>query len=129
MSGFIPTVRPTGRCFGSRSKTERSNDSKNDSLREVSFRPLWEARVSNPYYSIAAISKEEVQASYEEFLRALKSGDVASLERIYPDDYLLGVNPYFETAFEARLLRSMITSELLTTRKLQMFALPPLAFS
>ena len=45
--------------------------------------------MSNPYYSIAAISKEEVQASYEEFLRALKSGNVASLERIYADDYLL----------------------------------------
>jgi ketosteroid isomerase-like protein len=36
-----------------------------------------------------AITKEEVRAFYEEFLRALKSGDITSLERIYADDYLL----------------------------------------
>ncbi len=40
-------------------------------------------------HSVALISKEEVQAFYEGFLQALKSGDVASLERIYADDYLL----------------------------------------
>ena len=40
-------------------------------------------------HSVAAISKEEVQAFYEGFLQALKSGEVASLERIYADDYLL----------------------------------------
>ena len=40
-------------------------------------------------HSVAAISKEEVQAFYEGFLQALESGDVASLERIYADDYLL----------------------------------------
>ena len=45
--------------------------------------------MSSAYNSIGAISKEEVQAFYEEFLRALKSGDIASLERIYADDYLL----------------------------------------
>jgi ketosteroid isomerase-like protein len=39
--------------------------------------------------SIPAISKEEVQAFYEQFLEVLKSGDVTSLERIYADDYLL----------------------------------------
>jgi len=39
--------------------------------------------------SAALISKEEVQAFYEGFLQALESGDVASLERIYADDYLL----------------------------------------
>jgi ketosteroid isomerase-like protein len=39
--------------------------------------------------ALAAISKLEVQAFYEEFLRALKSGDITSLERIYSDDYLL----------------------------------------
>jgi hypothetical protein len=33
--------------------------------------------------SVATISKEEVQSFYEEFLRALKSGDITSLERIY----------------------------------------------
>ena len=35
------------------------------------------------------IKKEEVQASFEEFLRALKSGDASSLEQIYADDYIL----------------------------------------
>jgi ketosteroid isomerase-like protein len=35
------------------------------------------------------IKKEEVQASFEEFLQALKSGDVSSLEQIYADDYIL----------------------------------------
>jgi len=45
--------------------------------------------VSSTYNSIAAITKEEVGAFYEEFLRALKSGDITSLERIYADDYLL----------------------------------------
>jgi ketosteroid isomerase-like protein len=39
--------------------------------------------------SLLSISKEEVQTFYEEFLEALKSGDIASLERIYADDYLL----------------------------------------
>ena len=39
--------------------------------------------------SVATISKEEVQAFYEEFLQALKSGDTTTLERIYADDYLL----------------------------------------
>src|ERR1700730_16372638 len=37
MSGFIPMVKPTGRCFGSRSKTERSIDSKHDSLNDATF--------------------------------------------------------------------------------------------
>src|SRR6266436_1960190 len=63
--------RSTGRCFGSRSRTP------------------WEGPLSSAYNSIAAISKEEVQAFYEEFLRALKSADITSLERIYADDYLL----------------------------------------
>jgi ketosteroid isomerase-like protein len=35
------------------------------------------------------IKKEEVQTSFEEFLQALKSGDVSSLEQIYADDYIL----------------------------------------
>ena len=39
--------------------------------------------------SITMISTEEVQAFYEEFLQALKSGDTTTLERIYADDYLL----------------------------------------
>jgi len=45
--------------------------------------------VNSAHNSIAGINKEEVQAFYEEFLRALKSGDITSLERIYADDYLL----------------------------------------
>jgi ketosteroid isomerase-like protein len=45
--------------------------------------------VSSACNSIAVITKELVQAFYEEFLRALKSGDITSLERIYADDYLL----------------------------------------
>jgi len=43
--------------------------------------------------ALAGITKEEVQAFYEEFLRALKSGDMTSLERVNSDDYRLGVNP------------------------------------
>ena len=39
--------------------------------------------------SVAMISKKEVQVFYEKFLRALESGDTASLEQIYADDYLL----------------------------------------
>jgi ketosteroid isomerase-like protein len=35
------------------------------------------------------ISKDEVRAFYEEFLQALKAGDIAPLEQIYADDYLL----------------------------------------
>jgi ketosteroid isomerase-like protein len=35
------------------------------------------------------ISKDEVRAFYEEFLQALKAGDLAPLEQIYADDYLL----------------------------------------
>jgi len=42
------------------------------------------------------ITNEEVQAFYEGFLQALKSGDVASLERIYADDYML-VRPEGDT--------------------------------
>ena len=45
--------------------------------------------MSSACNSIAVITKEQVQAFYEEFLRALKSGDITSLERIYADDYLL----------------------------------------
>jgi len=54
----------------------------------------------------AAISKEEVQAFYEEFLRALKSGDMTSLERIYADDYLL-VRPNGETFGKAEILSDL----------------------
>jgi ketosteroid isomerase-like protein len=54
----------------------------------------------------AAISKEEVQAFYEEFLRALKSGDMTSLERIYADDYLL-VRPNGGTFGKAEILSDL----------------------
>jgi ketosteroid isomerase-like protein len=53
--------------------------------------------------SVAMISKEEVQRFYEEFLRALKSGDITSLERIYADDYLL-VRPNGETLGRKEIL-------------------------
>jgi len=56
--------------------------------------------------AIAAISKEEVQAFYEEFLRALKSGDTTSLERIYSDDYLL-VRPNGDTLEKAEILSDL----------------------
>ena len=45
--------------------------------------------MSSACNSIAVINKKQVQAFYEEFLRALKSGGITSLERIYADDYLL----------------------------------------
>src|SRR5690348_17228950 len=53
--------------------------------------------------AFAAISKEEAQALYEEFLRALKSGDMTSLERIYADDYLL-VRPNGDTFAKGEIL-------------------------
>jgi ketosteroid isomerase-like protein len=45
---------------------------------------------------VAMISKEEVQAFYEMFQQALKSGDIAALEQIYADDYML-VRPNGDT--------------------------------
>ncbi len=54
----------------------------------------------------AAISKEEVQAFYDEFLRALKSGDMTSLERIYADDYLL-VRPNGDTFGKGEILSDL----------------------
>ena len=56
--------------------------------------------------SVAAISKEEVQAFYERFLQALKSGDTTSLERIYADDYLL-VRPNGETLGKKEILSDL----------------------
>src|ERR1700722_2183723 len=59
-------------------------------------------------HSVGAISinKEEVQAFYEEFLHALKSGDIASLERIYADDYLL-VRPSGDTLDKKEILADL----------------------
>jgi ketosteroid isomerase-like protein len=51
--------------------------------------PFARIEVSMSDKSVVAISKEEVQAFYEEFLQALESGDLASLEQMYADDYLL----------------------------------------
>jgi ketosteroid isomerase-like protein len=62
--------------------------------------------VNSAYNSIPAISKEEVQAFYEEFLRALKSGDITSLERIYADDYLL-VRPNGDTFGKKEILADL----------------------
>lgn len=52
---------------------------------------------------VALISEAEVQASYEEFLEALKSGDITSLERIYADDYQL-VRPNGDTFGKKEIL-------------------------
>jgi ketosteroid isomerase-like protein len=52
------------------------------------------------------ISKEEVQASYEGFLQALESGDRASLERIYADDYIL-VRPNGDTLTKEQILADL----------------------
>jgi ketosteroid isomerase-like protein len=53
------------------------------------------------------ISKEEVQASYAEFLQALKSGDRSSLERIYADDYIL-VRPNGDTLTKEQILADLL---------------------
>ena len=50
-----------------------------------------------------SISEEEVQTFYEEFLQALKSGDITALERIYTDDYLL-VRPNGNTFTKKEIL-------------------------
>jgi ketosteroid isomerase-like protein len=52
------------------------------------------------------ISKEEVQAFYEKFLEALKSGDTSSLERMYADDYML-VRPNGDTLTEELILADL----------------------
>src|SRR4029077_6141402 len=56
--------------------------------------------------ALAGITKEEVQAFYEEFLRALKSGDMPTLERIYADDYLL-VRPNGDTFGKKEILADL----------------------
>ena len=56
--------------------------------------------------SITMISTEEVQAFYEEFLQALKSGDTTSLEQIYADDYLL-VRPNGDTFGKEEILADL----------------------
>jgi ketosteroid isomerase-like protein len=56
--------------------------------------------------SIAVISKEEALAFYEEFLRALKSGDITSLERMYADDYML-VRPTGDTFGKKEILADL----------------------
>ena len=56
--------------------------------------------------SITMISTEEVQAFYEEFLQALKSGDTTPLERIYADDYLL-VRPNGDTLSKKEILADL----------------------
>jgi ketosteroid isomerase-like protein len=56
--------------------------------------------------SAAKISKEEVQAFYEEFLQALKSGKITLLDRIYADDYLL-VRPNGDTLGKKEILADL----------------------
>jgi len=52
------------------------------------------------------ISKEEVHAFYQKFLEALKSGDIALLERIYADDYIL-VRPNGDTLTKEQILADL----------------------
>jgi len=56
--------------------------------------------------SLISISEEEVQTFYEEFLEALKSGDIMSLERIYADDYLL-VRPNGDSLSKKEILNDL----------------------
>jgi len=56
--------------------------------------------------SVAMISEQEVQTSYEEFLEALKSGDTASLERMYAVDYML-VRPNGDTLTKEEILADL----------------------
>jgi|SRR5271155_675680 len=52
------------------------------------------------------ISKEEVRASFEEFLQALKSSETSSVERLYADDYLL-VRPNGEILTKEQILTDL----------------------
>jgi ketosteroid isomerase-like protein len=52
------------------------------------------------------INEEEVRGFYEGFLQALKSGDIALLERIYADDYLL-VRPNGDTLNKREILADL----------------------
>jgi ketosteroid isomerase-like protein len=52
------------------------------------------------------IKKEEVQASFEKFLQALKSGDASSLDQIYADDYIL-VRPNGDTLSKDQILADL----------------------
>jgi len=65
-----------------------------------------EARADVRENSAATISREEVQAFYEEFLQVLKSGETTSLERIYADDYLL-VRPNGDTLSRKEILADL----------------------
>jgi ketosteroid isomerase-like protein len=55
---------------------------------------------------VTDIGEEEVRAFYEEFLQALKAGDIAPLERIYADDYLL-VRPNGDTLNKNEILADL----------------------
>jgi ketosteroid isomerase-like protein len=65
---------------------------------------VWGSRVKDNL--IAVISKEEVQEFYDEFLWVLKTGDIALLERIYADDYLL-VRPNGDTFGKQEILADL----------------------
>src|ERR1700733_3532822 len=43
----------------------------------------------NTGLSISEITNDEVRAKFDQFIDALKSGDIGTLETIYDDDYLL----------------------------------------
>jgi ketosteroid isomerase-like protein len=55
---------------------------------------------------VAMISKEEVETFYDGFLEALKSGDIALLERMYADDYML-VRPNGGTLTKEQILADL----------------------
>ncbi len=76
------------------------------SLRILFWPPFVSSGVFIEKNSVVSISKDEVLAFYEEFLEALKSGDIASLERIYADDYLL-VRPNGETLNKKEILSDL----------------------
>ncbi len=65
-----------------------------------------EAKTDVNENSVAVISKEEVQAFYEEFLEVLKTGEITELERIYADDYLL-VRPNGDTFSRKEILADL----------------------
>jgi ketosteroid isomerase-like protein len=43
----------------------------------------------NAGLSLSAITNDEVRAKFDQFIDALKTGDIGTLETIYDDDYLL----------------------------------------
>jgi ketosteroid isomerase-like protein len=68
--------------------------------------PFARIEVSMSDNSAVTITKEEVQEFYQEFLQALKSGDLPSLEQMYSNDYLL-VRPNGDTFGKEEVLADL----------------------